>query len=270
MATNMPNSFIDQWGAEVHVLYTQKSSKLRDCIRTVTGVTGSTHKFHVFGNVTANTKTRGADVTGLDPSQTVVTATLADAFAPIYIDKLDEIKTNASARAEYVKLSTSALGRYTDDVIIGAFDAATPGTTIAHGSTGLTLAKLIQAKQALDEGDVDADDRVLVVSPAAIADILTEEKLTSADYMQVQGIINGEVNKALGFTWKVSTRLSLNTTTRDCYAFSKSAMALAVGQDLTTTVDWVPEKVAHLVNSYLSLGAVAVDPTGIVKVQITE
>jgi len=270
MAANVANSFIDQWGSEVHILYTQKGSKLRDCVRTITGITGSTHKFHVFGNVVANSKSRGADVTGLDPSQAVVTATLADSYAPIYIDKLDELKTNADVRGEYVKLSAQALGRKTDDIIVSALDASTPGTTIATGAVGLTLQKLIDAKQALDEGDVDADDRILVVSPAAIADILTEEKLTSADYMQVQGIINGEVNKALGFTWKVSTRLSLNTTTRDCYAFSKSAVGLAIGQDLTTAVDWVPEKVSHLVNSYLSMGAVAIEGAGIVKVQITE
>jgi len=270
MATNMPNSFIDQYGAEVHVLYTQKASKLRDCIRVITGVTGATHKFHVFGSVVANTKARGADVTGLDPSQTMVTATLVDAYAPIYIDKMDEVKTNADVRGEYVKLSASALGRYTDDVIVGALDASTPGTTIAASASGLTLAKLISAKLALDEADVPAEDRMLVVSPAAIADILTEEKLTSSDYMQVQGIINGDVKTALGFTWKVSTRLTINTTTRDCFAFNKNALGLAVGQDLTTTSDWVPEKVAHLVNSYLSMGAVAIDETGIVKVQITE
>jgi len=57
---------------------------------------------------------------------------------------------------------------------------------------------------------------------------------------------------------------------RDCFAYHKSAIGVATGSDVRTEVNYIPEKVSNLVTSYMSMGAVAVDTSGIYKVTIDE
>jgi hypothetical protein len=45
---------------------------------------------------------------------------------------------------------------------------------------------------------------------------------------------------------------------------------MAVGIDQKTEINYVPEKTSFLVNGMMKAGAVAIDTTGIVKVQATE
>lgn len=272
MATNITNAFIDLWNTEVKHAYQQKKSKLRDAVRSVSGVRGATHKFHTLGTVTANTKARDADITPLNPSQGVATATLEDSYAGIYIDKLDQVKTNAQFRKEYVMASASALGRKNDDHVIGAMDAS--NSQIATTTGGLTYAKLLEALEALNAADVDPEDRYLVVGAKQLTDALGISQLTSADYMTIRSVVNGDVQFALGFKWIMSTRLTLTlgspANQRQCYAFNKQAIGLAIGQDVNTEINYIPEKVSWLVNSYMSMGAVVIEPTGVINIKADE
>ena len=266
MSTNITANFIDQWGAEVKQAYQQKKAKLRDSIRSVSGVTGSTHKFHTMGTVSANTKTRDAEITPLNPAQAVKTATLADSYAGIYIDQLDMLKTNADFRREYVQASASALGRKTDEIIVAALDASNTDITTTTGA--FTYARLLEALEVLNAGDVEAEDRSLVLSPAQVTEALNITELTSADYMAIKGVMSGEVNNALGFKWIMSNRLTTagSPAAQSCYAFGKSAVGLAIGQDVKTEINYVPNRASHFVNSFMSMGAVVVEPAGVVEI----
>ena len=44
----------------------------------------------------------------------------------------------------------------------------------------------------------------------------------------------------------------------------------ATGSDVRTEVNYIPEKVSNLVTSYMSMGSIAVDSTGIIEVTIVE
>jgi len=94
MANTIDQAFITQFESDVHLAYQRMGSKLRNTVRQVNGVTGSTVKFQKIGKGAANTKSRNGDVTGMEVAHTNVTATLTDHYAPEYIDKLDELKTN--------------------------------------------------------------------------------------------------------------------------------------------------------------------------------
>ena len=56
----------------------------------------------------------------------------------------------------------------------------------------------------------------------------------------------------------------------DGYAYHMDAVGMAVGIDQKTEINYVPEKTSFLVNGMMKAGAVAIDTTGIVKVQATE
>ena len=47
------------------------------------------------------------------------------------------------------------------------------------------------------------------------------------------------------------------------FAYHSSAVGLAVGSDVATEVNYVPQKVAHLVTAHMSMGSVAIDSNGI-------
>jgi hypothetical protein len=45
---------------------------------------------------------------------------------------------------------------------------------------------------------------------------------------------------------------------------------MASGQDITTEMNYLPEKVSNLITSYFSAGAVMIDNDGAIECQITE
>lgn len=269
MSSTITAAFIAEWSGDVHHIYQQKGSKLREAIRVVTGVNASTYDFHKLASVSANTKSRGAEITALDPTHTTETATLTDHYAGDYIDKLDQLKTNPDMRREYATSFANALGRKTDDLIIAAINAGN-GSTAATTAGGLTYAKVLEVLEGLNDADVDAEDRILVVGSKQIAEALNISNLTSADYMAVRNVVNGSVDSALGFKWIMSNRLPVATSVRSCFGFSKQAVGLAVGQDIKTEINYIPTRVAHLVNSFMSMGAVVVDGTGVIQMDCSE
>ena len=57
------------------------------------------------------------------------------------------------------------------------------------------------------------------------------------------------------------------TSIRKNFAYHKNAVGHASGADVTTELNYIPEKVAHLGTSYMSQGAVLIDNTGVYEVQ---
>jgi hypothetical protein len=101
--------------------------------------------------------------------------------------------------SSYARAAAAAIGRAMDDVIIDALGGTAKtgkeGTTstsfpagqkIAHGSAGLTIAKLVEAKKKLDANSVDPSiKRYIVVSPEQIEDLLNSTTVTSSDFNTV-------------------------------------------------------------------------------------
>ena len=119
MANTIDTAFIKQFETEVHIAYQRMGSKLRNTVRT-SNVTGSVARFQVIGKGVANTKSRNGNVTPMELAHTTVEATMADFYAPEYIDKLDELKTNINERQAVAQSAAAALGRKTDELIYAA------------------------------------------------------------------------------------------------------------------------------------------------------
>lgn len=262
MATSTNAAFIAQYSNEVKQLFQQDGTKLMDTVRVHKNVTGLTYNFHRMAAIVANTKARDADLTGLDPTASQVTATLADYYAPVYVDKLDLFKTNANMRQEYAKSTAAALNRKIDDVIITELATATNTTATVTG--GLTLAKILECMTYLNQNDVDPENRYLVIGAKQVSEALAIQQLTSTDYVSVQAILNSGIGSALGFKWIMSSRATAFSAT-GCYAYVSDAIGLAVGQDVTTEVNYIPHKASYLTTSSVSLGAKIIDNLGITK-----
>jgi hypothetical protein len=276
MASTISASFVQQWNEEVHVLFQQKPSKLRDTVTTINGVVGSVYNFPRIAAITANTKPRNGNLTGIDPTIDSVAMTLTDSYATIYLDKLDEVKTNANLRQSFQIETVAAINRAMDSQIITAL--ATASNTIATTTGGFTFQKLQDALQYMNASEVDPDDRFLVIGAKQISEALGIQNLTNSQYLAVEAILHAGIGNAMGFNFRMSTLLP-NTggtgahtsgSTTKCFAYSKKAVGMAIGQDVTTQVDWIPQMQSTQVVTSMSVGAGKIDDLGLVNIPCVE
>ena len=153
--------------------------------------------------------------------------------------------------SSYARAAAAAIGRAMDDTIISALGGTAKtgkeGTTstafpsghkIAHGSAGLTVAKLVSAKKLLDAQSVDPSiPRYIVVSPEQIEDLLNTTSVTSSDFNTVKALVQGDIDTFVGFKFITSNRLSDDGTSRLCYAWAQDGCKLAVGKDVMARID---------------------------------
>ena len=142
MANTIDVAFIKQFESEVHLAYQRMGSKLRNTVRTVGSVRGNTVRFQKIGKGSANTKSRNGIVTPMELTHTTVEATMADHYAPEYIDKLDELKTNINERQAIAMSAAGALGRKTDEILVTAMDSGANSTQIHDTSSALPRAEV--------------------------------------------------------------------------------------------------------------------------------
>jgi len=70
MANTIDQAFITQFETEVHLAYQRMGSKLRNTVRTVSNVSGSTARFQKIGTGSASTKSRNGQVTAMELTHT--------------------------------------------------------------------------------------------------------------------------------------------------------------------------------------------------------
>jgi len=264
MASSITNAFITQFEAEVHMAYQRMGSKLKNLVRTVNGVNGSTVKFQKVAKGSANTKARHAEVVAMDLAHTAVSATLTDYYAADYVDKLDELKINIDERQVVAQSAAYALGRKTDEVLIAILDAATSiAANVNSSATGMTLIKAKNMMEVFNGNDVpDDNQRYWAVGPKQWSDLLSVDQFSRVEYVGPSDLPfpNGMTAKRwMGFLFFVHSGLSTSSSDRLNLAFHKSAIGLGIGSDVRTEVNYIPEKVSHLITSMISLGSVEID-----------
>jgi hypothetical protein len=265
MANTIDQAFIKQFETEVHLAYQRMGSKLRNTVRS-SNVTGSVARFQKIGKGAANTKARNGDVTAMELAHTNVEATMADFYAPEYIDKLDELKININERQAVAQSAAAALGRKTDEILITAMDAGANATQIADTAGALDKADLLTLFSTFGAADIPEDgQRYLAMSPAGFADLFSINEFASSDYVGPQNL-----PFAGGMTMKEFLGFKIFSTSAVAggknFAYHTSSVGLGINADVTTEVNYVPQKVSHLATSMMSMGAVVIDADGIYEV----
>jgi hypothetical protein len=269
MTATIDQAFVKQFEAEVHMAYQRMGSKLKNLVRNVNGVKGNTVQFQKVAKGSASTKARHAEVVAMNSVHSNVTATLSDFYAADYVDKLDELKVNIDERNIVAQNAAYALGRKTDSIISDTFDAG--ATALANNSagstTGMNLDKAQNVFEIFGNNDVPDDgQRYWVVGPKQWSDLLDIDQFSRMEYVGEADLPykGGMTAKRwLSFMWMGFSGLSIASSDRNTIAFHKSSLGLGVGSDVRTEVNYIPEKVAHLTTSYMSMGAVLIDGDGV-------
>jgi len=246
---------------------------LKNAVTLRNNVVGDTYKFRRMGKGLANQKASSADVVAMGVGHEFKTATLVNWNAPEFTDIFDAQDVNFDEKQELASTIAGALGRRCDQLVVDAMDASTPLTTaVAAGGTNLTIAKVNQAQVELRDQGVPNTELFAVIEAGGLGGLLADEKATSSDYQAVKALVSGEINSLVGFQFIIlETRAEGGLTEAanvvDSWFFQRPSVGLAIGIDMKTEINYVPEKTSWLSNGMLKAGSVVRDEGGLVKVQ---
>lgn len=183
-----------------------------------------------------------------------------------YISTAEKLQRAMDPTSTYVKAHTAAVVREIDDICLGivegdagvftvgtggvlglATDGKNPGTgTVAlpaacftaAGGTGLTISKLLGAKERLnsDEFGLDDDDPLYcAISPKQVTDLLqiADGDGASLNAFEQRQLIAGRPTSLLGLTWIVTNRLPKDGSGNwQCPIWSKANIVAGIWQDV--------------------------------------
>ena len=286
MSTQITTAFVNQFSANVQMLSQQMGSLLRNAVDTES-VNGEKAFFDQVGQAAAVLRTsRHQDTPLVETPHTRRMVTMSDYEYADLIDDSDKVRLLVDPTSTYSRAAAAAMGRAMDDVIItaalgssqtgkdGSTTTALPaGQKIAHGSAGLTIAKLVSAKELLDAASVDPSiQRHIVVSPKQISDLLNNTTVTSADFNTVKALAQGEINSFVGFNFIVSNRLNTDSNSdRQVIAFAQDGLKLAVGKEPAARIDERADKSYSTQVYYCqTIGATRMEEAKVVEIACNE
>jgi len=244
MSSQITTAFVEQYSANIQMLSQQMGSLLRDKVR-VESVVGKNAFFDQVGKVTAQLKTsRHSDTPQIDTPHSRRRVSLGDYEFADLIDQQDKVRLLIDPTSSYAQAAAMAMGRAMDDVIItAALGTAYTGETgtgtesvqtgVVKGTTGLTVAKLISAKDLLDKADVDPSiPRHVMCGPEQLGNLLGDSEVTSSDFNTVKALVQGELDTYLGFKFTVTNRLPKSGNDRTCIAYAEDGLLLGIGKDI--------------------------------------
>lgn len=302
MSTTINTAFVKQFGDNIQLLSQQMQSRLRPLVNEKM-VRGEAATFERLGTEALVEKTsRHTDTPLGDIAHTRRTVALRTFHQAELIDNEDQVKMLIDPRSDYARALVAAANRKIDDVVLDALIgnsysgkngdsvAALPsGQLIAAGGTALTVTKLKEAKTLLMQAnvDLDQDELFLVVNAEGLEDLYGITEFINRDYrfakmdLETGTPAAGFVGEFLGFKIYHCERITNMTGTytgtaiassaRPAIAFTRSAIGLAIGQDIKTQISQRDDKnYAHQVYIEMTLGATRIHDDRVVDIRFAE
>lgn len=294
--TQIPEHYTTQFDANWRHLVQQKNSRLREYV-TLDSISGKEKSYNQLSEAAMQLITSRSGETRISDQATAKrwirpkaydTAKLFDEFdeqllGEVVLPTSPVVQSHAAAYARTAdQVIIEALGgsAYTGET--GVTPTALPGSQkvavnyVESGvaaNSGLTIAKLRAAKFILDANEVDEEEeRIIVVSAKQLQDLLRTTEMTSADFNSVKALVDGAVNTFMGFKFRKTQLLPLNSSTdvRSSYVYVKSGVVLAE-RGLKTHMD-VRTDLSHSlqIRSVASLGATRLEEKKVVEIACDE
>ena len=287
MSVTVNVAHVHAYTREIQRLAQQSATKLRSSVRVKAGIVGKTYNFECLGPSDLVAITRHSPTPLLNPEHSRRRLTLSDRGGAILLDKQDQVRMLIQPQNDYAQNHAASINRYYDDLIIAALvgnstavgaddstsNVALPaGQIIVNGGTGLTFAKVNQALRILNAADVPYGDRVAVISPVGLEDLLATTQATSADFVNLKAIQSGKLEGTwMSFEWIVSTRLPITGNVRSALFFHKNAVGLGLAIDMFTAVSTREDlNYATQVYAAATAGAVRIEEELVVEVDYDE
>ena len=289
-------TFVNQYSTNVLYLASQEMSKLRGTVIN-DSVQGEEKFWDQYGTVDVLERTTrfGDSPINVTPRESRRLALYAyESGEPI--DSFDRVKTLNDPASPIVRRHAQAFARQYDKTIVDALlgtaqvgrktltpTALPAGQTVAvndhdfdsgTGNVGLTVGKLIAARNILGNNDVESDTYHIAVTQTQLSNLLAEDKATSSDYAAIKALVNGEINSFMGFTFhRISTSILPvdSNNYRRVVAYTPDAGVLGVGEDVQAFIDRRADKSFNWY-AYMSMfiGATRVEESKVVEILCLE
>lgn len=253
MSYSMDQILVNAYNAMLHHLAVAKGGKLRGLFATETSK-GLNHYFDRMSQGEVKPiGGRGTPITFDDAPFSRRMATLTGSSKASLVYNMEKMIQLIDPTSDIAKEHIDAHGRNFDTAIFTAMlgTAATgvagagtqalgSGQVIAHGSTGFTVAKLLDSITLLENGNVDVDSEkiYLILSPNAKNDLLNDTKFTSADYQNMHTLATSTLPTFRGICNIVTSNLipQIDASNFRSLLVAESAMKVAYGANLTVDV----------------------------------
>lgn len=291
---NIPTFYVQQFSNTLQMLLQQKGSKLRQAVMTGSHVGKQASPVDQIGAVSAlQVTTRFGQMGRVDAPTDRRWVFPKDYHVPQLIDNFDKLKLILDPQSAMVQTALNALGRAMDDEILAQIfgdnkTGADAGSTtsflsgqvvgVAQGAasaTGLTVAKLREAKRILmaNEVDVDSDPIFAIVKAKQHDNLLNEIQIISKDFNETPVLVDGKITRFLGINFIHCERIPSGTddasgTSDAVPIFAKSGMYLGMWSDMQTSISVRNDLESEPIQVYAkaSFGATRLEEKKICKV----
>lgn len=288
MSNQITTANTRQYKSNVELLLQTKGSMLRTYVMEDTYQGEGGRPVNQIGQVVAKKKvTRHADTPLIETPHAARWVEPSDYEWADLIDDQDKLRTIIDPESPYAKNGAMALGRAIDEEIVTAFFAtsktgpqggsteafSTANFQIAAAATGLTLAKLISAKQKLMGAKVDVrnDPLYIAVTSKQHSDLLNDAKIQSRDFNDRPVLVDGLITQFMGFRFIHLEELPLSGTDRNIPCWAKSGMHLGIWNDITTRISERSDK-SYATQVYVkgTFGATRIEQGKVVSILCVE
>lgn len=279
-------AFVTAWDTAIRVEAAQRESRLMSAVYDRGSITGESFTINFLGDdgslLDANSVRHGDTEWSLADHSTPI-VNMADFYKAFPLDRNDipKMLVNPVTGGDYMNLLMAAKNRRIDDIIYraargsqlkkdGTSEALPASQLIAHGGTGFTKAKIIQAKKIFRANEADefaGEELYMTYNAEMLEDILTDTTLTSADYMAVKMLQNGDVSgKWMGFKWVPYNGIEFSASTYYPIAWAKSGIHFGRGYEEGNVGQRRDKKDAWQVSMGASYGAGRQDKKKVVQI----
>lgn len=250
MSNNIPNWFVQQWDKAIRTEAAQKDSRLMVAVTDRGSITGESFTINQLGDDGSTLKqntVRHGDTEWTLPDHRVRVVNMIDFFEAVPLDRADVPKmlVNPVTGGNYMQNLIAKRNRTVDRQIYRALrDPALrkDGSTVAlpadqkivEGGTGMTKAKLIQARAMFRDKEVDEynDEQLFITyNSQMLEDVLSDTTLTSSEFLAGQMLQEGKIKDFLGFRWIPYNALDKAGDTFYAMAWAKSGVHFGQGYE---------------------------------------
>lgn len=259
---DVSTAFIKQYDDILRMKVQQKSSVLEGTVDIDYDFTGEYKFYDLLGKTSMVEKTtRHQDTPVIDPDHDKRRISKRTFLHNVLLDEDDELNMLLDPRGKYAENAAAAVGRKKDELILAALNGTAyygkegassialsaftntwgDGHVIAHGSAGLTKAKVLSARTLLALSLSSNEEyrrlrKYFVCTEREIEDLLDLEVATSRDYVKLESLQAGEVDAWMGFIWKITNEVTRSSSVDNCFAYLEKAVTLGLSQAMKTRI----------------------------------
>lgn len=285
MSATITDAFVQQFDDTIRMQAQQKESRLERTVvnrGTIVGESFTANRLAAIADTPENSQRHG-DTQWDEITHSTRVAMMRDFYEALPVDRADRAKLLANPNGSYQASLLAAWNRRKDTIIYralldaallksGSTTALPSGQKILNGSAGLTKGKIIQGKSLFRKNEADqwnGEKLYALYNHIGMEDILADTQLTSADFMAVKMLMEGDTGgKWMGIEWIPYQGVDLASTTYSLLMWSGSAVHFGTGYVEGNAQIRGDKKDTWQVSMAASAGAVRVEEEKVVLIEV--